>query len=128
MTIPSKHRDALTQLIIAPNPMPEERCLLVYPLHEWETVEKSIVAQPNTTEIRRLKRIFIGEAVEYVVDAQGRVLITPELREYAGLGKKVTLVGQGNKLEIWSDTAWAALHDNVGDETAFIETLEGLSF
>lgn len=131
MTVPSKHRDALTKLVIAPNPMPDEKCLVVYPLEEWEVVEKNIVAQPNTPAIRRLKRIFIGEAVEYVVDAQGRVLITPELREYAQLDKKVTLVGQGNKLEIWSEAAWAELHDNVGseeDEAAFVDALESLSF
>ncbi|MBS9781169.1 MAG: division/cell wall cluster transcriptional repressor MraZ [Gammaproteobacteria bacterium] len=131
MTVPSKHRDALTKLVIAPNPMPDEKCLVVYPLDEWELVEKNIVNQPNTKAIRRLKRIFIGEAVEYVVDGQGRVLITPELREYAELDKKITLVGQGNKLEIWSDAAWTALHDLVDDadaEAEYIETLEGLSF
>ncbi|PID66960.1 MAG: division/cell wall cluster transcriptional repressor MraZ [Gammaproteobacteria bacterium] len=131
MTVPSKHRAALTKLVIAPNPMPNECCLVVYPLDEWEAVEKNIVSQPNTKAIRRLKRIFIGEAVEYVVDAQGRVLITPELREYAGLDKKITLVGQGNKLEIWSDAAWTALHDSVDDKDAqaqYVETLEGLSF
>ncbi len=131
MTVPSKHRDALTKLVIAPNPMPDEKCLVVYPLEEWEKVESNIVSQPNNKAIRRLKRIFIGEAVEYVVDAQGRVLITPELREYAALDKKITLVGQGNKLEIWSEAAWAALHDlvdNEDTEAEYIETLEGLSF
>ena len=131
MTIPSRHRDALIKLVIAPNPMPEEKCLTVYPLNEWEIVENNIVAQPNTPEIRRFKRIFIGEAVDYVVDAQGRVLITPELRDYAGLDKKVVLVGQGNKLEVWNEADWAALHDNTGsraDDAAFIETLEKLSF
>lgn len=131
MTVPSKHRDALTKLVIAPNPMPDERCLLVYPLDEWEVVEKNMVSQPNSAAIRRLKRVFIGEAVDYVIDAQGRVLITPELRAYAGLGKKITLVGQGNKLEIWSEEAWAALHGHTGDadeQAAFVETLEGLSF
>ncbi len=131
MTVPSKHRDALTKLVIAPNPMPDEKCLVVYPLDEWEKVEQNIVNQPNTKAIRRLKRIFIGEAVEYVVDGQGRVLITPELRQYAELDKKITLVGQGNKLEIWSEAAWTALHNVVDDEDAeaeYIETLEGLSF
>ncbi|MBS9778251.1 MAG: division/cell wall cluster transcriptional repressor MraZ [Gammaproteobacteria bacterium] len=131
MTIPAKHRDALTKLVIAPNPVPDELCLVVYPLEEWEKVEAEIVASPNTKGIRRLKRIFIGTAVDYVVDGQGRVLITPELRDFAGLEKKVMLVGQGNKLEIWSDSAWAALQNSEVGEDAdaeYLDTLEGLSF
>ncbi len=131
MTVPSKHRDALTKLVIAPNPMPEEKCLVVYPLEEWEKIEQNIVNQPNTVSIRRLKRVFLGAAVDYVVDGQGRILITPKLREYAELDKKITLVGQGNKLEIWSEAAWDALNNVVDDEDAeadYIETIEGLSF
>ncbi len=131
MTVPSKHRDALTKLVIAPNPMPDEKCLLVYSQDEWEKVEADIVSKPNSKAMRRLKRVFIGAATEHVVDGQGRVLISPELREYAELEKKITLVGQGNKLEIWSEAAWAALNDIVDDEEAeaeYIDALEELSF
>ncbi len=131
IAIPAKHRDALTKLVIAPNPMPDERCLLVYALGEWQVVEDNIVAQPNSPQIRRLKRVFLGEAVEYVVDGQGRVLLTPELREFAGLDKKIKLVGQGNKLEIWSEAAYQALRnmeESEEDKAAYLETLESLSF
>ncbi|PIE45934.1 MAG: cell division/cell wall cluster transcriptional repressor MraZ [Gammaproteobacteria bacterium] len=131
IAIPAKHRDALTKLVIAPNPMPDERCLLVYALDEWQVVENNIVAQPNSPQIRRLKRVFLGEAVEYVVDGQGRVLLTPELREFAGLDKKVKLVGQGNKLEIWSEAAYQALRnmeESEEDKAAYVATLESLSF
>ncbi len=131
IAIPAKHRDALTKLVIAPNPMPDERCLLVYALDEWQVVEDNIVAQPNSPQIRRLKRVFLGEAVEYVVDGQGRVLLTPELREFAGLDKKVKLVGQGNKLEIWSEAAYQALRnmeESEEDKAAYVATLESLSF
>ncbi len=131
IAIPAKHRDALTKLVIAPNPMPDERCLLVYALDEWQVVEDNIVAQPNSSQIRRLKRVFLGEAVEYVVDGQGRVLLTPELREFAGLDKKIKLVGQGNKLEIWSEAAYQALRnmeESEEDKAAYLETLESLSF
>lgn len=131
MTIPSKHRDDLTKMVIAPNPMPDERCLVIYPLHEWQKVEAHIVSQPNTAEIRKLKRIFVGKAEEFVIDAQGRVLLPGTMREFAELGKKVVLVGQINKLEIWSESAWTALNgheDSADEEAKFTATLESLPY
>ncbi|PIE45655.1 MAG: division/cell wall cluster transcriptional repressor MraZ [Gammaproteobacteria bacterium] len=131
VSIPARHRDALSKLVIAPNPMPDEKCLVVYSLKEWERVEAEIVAQPNTKPIRRIKRVFLGGAVEYKPDGHGRVLLTPELRQFASLDKKIALVGQGNKLEIWSETAWIAMRDGEegeDEQTAFVNTLEGLSY
>lgn len=40
------------------------------------------------------------------MDAQGRLLLPPELREFAGLERDVVLVGQGNKFELWDEQAW----------------------
>ncbi|MGY0399443.1 MAG: division/cell wall cluster transcriptional repressor MraZ [Ostreibacterium sp.] len=131
MTIPSKHRDDLTKLVVTPNPMPDERCLVIYPLNEWKKVEESIVSQPNTTQIRKLKRVFVGKAEEFIVDAQGRVLLPASMRSFAGLDKKVVMVGQINKLEIWSESAWALMNgheDTQSGQTQFIDTLEKLSF
>ncbi len=109
MTIPSKYRDALTKLFVVSSPEPEDACLFVYPADVWETVQAGIVALPNTAAYKMLKRVFLGSAVEYVVDSQGRILLTPELRKSAQLEKKIALVGQGNKFEIWDEAAWQAL-------------------
>ena len=40
------------------------------------------------------------------MDKNGRVLIPPRLRDFANLGKRVELVGLGNKFEIWNEEAW----------------------
>lgn len=109
MTIPSKYRDVLTKLFVVSSPEPEDACLFIYPAEVWEKVQAGIVNLPNTPAYKMLKRVFLGSAVEYVVDAQGRVLLTPELRKSAHLDKKIALVGQGNKFEVWDESAWQAL-------------------
>ena len=50
--------------------------------------------------------LLVGFAVDSEMDAAGRVLVSPELRQYAALEKQVWLVGQGSHFEIWSDAGW----------------------
>ncbi len=131
ISVPAKHRDALTKLVVVPNPTPDEKCLLVYPLSEWESVEKSIVSQPNSPEIKKIKRFFLGQAVDYVLDGNGRVLLTQSLREQATLGKKAVLVGQGNKFELWDEAVWEEMKKEfIGDasDESVADVLETLVF
>jgi len=84
-----------------------ERCLLLYPLREWEVVQRKLEALPNIEEnTRRLQRLLIGHATDIDVDSQGRILLPAMLRDYGGLGKKLVLVGQGNKIEVWDADHW----------------------
>jgi MraZ protein len=55
---------------------------------------------------RRLQRLLIGHATEVELDGNGRILLPPPLREFAGLDKTVVMIGQGNKFEIWDETQW----------------------
>lgn len=85
----------------------EERCLLLYPLSEWEEIEKKLAVLPSfNPAARRIQRLLIGHAVDVEMDGQGRVLLPPLLREYAELQKRAVLVGQGKKIEIWDETHW----------------------
>ncbi|QSI76109.1 MULTISPECIES: division/cell wall cluster transcriptional repressor MraZ [Niveibacterium] len=109
LAIPSRHRDALTvmssgQLVITAHP---HRCLLVYPVPAWEPIRDKVLAAPSL-EARSalLKRLLVGFARDEEMDAAGRVLIAPELRQFAQLDKQVWLVGQGNHFELWSDAGW----------------------
>jgi MraZ protein len=45
------------------------------------------------------------------MDGQGRILVPPELREFAGLDKRVALVGQVNKFELWDADVWTRNRD-----------------
>jgi MraZ protein len=84
-----------------------ESCLLLYPLSEWEIVQRKLEGLPNINpQARLLQRLLIGHATDLELDANGRILLPALLRDYAELHKKVVLVGQGNKIEIWSDDKW----------------------
>ena len=86
----------------------EERCLLLYPLTVWEEIEKKIEALPSFNQLtRRIQRLLIGHATEVELDGNGRILVPPLLREYAHFSRRVVLVGQGKKFEIWDEKVWS---------------------
>ena len=84
-----------------------EKCLLLYPLPEWEVVQRKLESLANIGEKpRRLQRLLIGHATDIDLDSQGRILLPAMLRDFANLSKKLVLVGQANKLEIWNAEHW----------------------
>ncbi len=107
MAIPARHRDALltqTGLVLTAHP---HRCLLLYPAPAWEPIRAKILAAPSLeTQSAMLRRLLVGFAVDSEMDAAGRLLVPPELRQYAALEKQVWLVGQGSHFEIWSEAGW----------------------
>jgi MraZ protein len=109
MALPSRHRDALAggngKLVVTIDS--RERCLLLYPLAEWAAVEQRLIALSNMKRsARQLQRLLIGHATDIDLDSSGRVLLPPTLREFAGLSKRLVLLGQGNKIEVWSEEVW----------------------
>lgn len=85
----------------------EAPCLLLYPIAEWEVIERKIEALPSfDRSARRIQRLLIGHATEIELDGNGRLLVPPLLRDYASLEKQVMLVGQGKKFEIWDKGYW----------------------
>lgn len=115
IAMPSRYRDELLsrcagQLIVTIDAV--DRCLTLYPLSEWEIIEAKLRELPSLREeTRRLQRLLIGNAVDLELDGNGRFLVPPRLREYAGLDKKAMLVGQLNKFQIWDEDAWNAVSD-----------------
>jgi MraZ protein len=117
LAVPARHRDTLLErcaghLVITAD---ADRCLLIYPLPDWELIQQKLEGLSNLDpRVRELQRRLIGFAVDVDMDGAGRVLITPELRRYAQLEKNVVLVGQGKKFELWNDERWTQLIDNAG--------------
>lgn len=106
-------------------------CLWMYPLPEWEVLEKKIIELPAFNQIAsKLKRFLIGNAYECEMDAQGRVLLSEKLRNFATLQKKVVLVGQLNRFEIWNEAMWAKKEEQFMDaeDTEGLEDLVSLFF
>ena len=120
LVVPARHRDALLErcggsLVITAG---LDQCLLLYPRPEWEVIQQQLSALPNVDlRVRHMQRHLIGQAVDTPMDAAGRLLVTPELREYAQLEKDVVLVGQDNKFELWDREAWKALTQAPGGLT-----------
>ena len=126
VAIPKKYRDTLeqccaSQLVIT---IDKDRCLLIYPLPEWQEIERKLNKLPSFNKAARsLQRLYIGHASEVEMDVQGRVLLPAELRTFANLQKQAVLIGQGNKFELWDEEAWNRQRDAWLEETD-LENLE----
>jgi len=101
MTVPARHREVLKavaddRLTITKQP---KHGLLVFPRPAWETFRAKLLELPMSAEDWR--RIFLGSAMDVEIDASSRVLIAPELREWAGLERDVLLLGMGSRFELW---------------------------
>lgn len=114
MAIPTRHRAAINdgcdgQLVVTVDP---SHCLLVYQLPVWEELERRLIKLPALKpKARRLQRMLLGYATEVEVDGQGRILVSKELREFAGITRNAMLMGQGNKFELWDEEKMKAIRD-----------------
>lgn len=122
LAIPARHREALVaasggQLVLTAHP---HRCLLLYPAAAWEPIRDQVLATSSLNpQTAAIKRLLVGNAREETTDSAGRLLIAPELRQFAQLEKQVWLVGQGSHFEIWSDAGWQKQQDvflTMGDQ------------
>lgn len=114
LAIPTRYRSRLSeccdgQLVVT---IDRDRCLLLYPLPDWEDIERKIMRLPGLGEpTRGLQRLLVGHATECEMDGNGRILLPPPLRKLVPLGKRVVLIGQGNKFEIWDEQRWDEQRD-----------------
>ena len=100
LIIPAKLRDALGANFMVTKGL--DGCLSVYPMEQWAEFEAKLQALPmNQSSARAFARFFFSGATEGELDKQGRVMLPPNLREYASLTKDVVITGAGNRLEIW---------------------------
>ncbi len=115
MAMPARYREQLTNhcsghLVVTINI--NHRCLLLYPLPEWEQIEPQLESLPSfDNESERVKHLLMGHAKDIELDGSGRVLLSQELRQHAQLEKHVCLIGQGKKLEIWNRDIWNQQRD-----------------
>jgi MraZ protein len=112
MVMPTRYREQLVERAqgrVVVTVDSRDRCLLIYPLPEWELIETKLMSLPTLNEeARRLQRLMVGHAVDLELDGHGRILLPPELRDFASLERHGMLIGQGSKFELWSESTWAA--------------------
>ena len=113
--IPTRYRERIAarcggQLVVTVN---RDYCLLVYPLPDWEEIERKLVRLPSLNkQARRLQRLMVGYASELDLDGHGRILLPRELRDFASLERQAILIGQGNKFELWDEERWNEKRDS----------------
>jgi MraZ protein len=122
MAIPTRYRERLAarcegQIIVT---VDRDHCLLVYPLPDWEELERKLVRLPSMNKVaRRIVRIMVGYATEVDMD------------DFASLDKNGILIGQGNKFELWDEATWNDKRDawlSEDDDGELPAELESISF
>jgi MraZ protein len=109
MVMPTRYREQITELAQGHLVVTVDRdqCLLIYPLPEWEQTERKLMNLPSLNpQARRLQRLMVGYATDLEIDGHGRMLLPPELREFAKLERHGMLIGQGNRFELWDEARW----------------------
>jgi len=111
LAVPARYRERLTEICNGQVVVTIDRgyYLLLYPLPTWEEIEHKLVNLPSLhPQVRELQRLLVGHATEVAMDSHGRVLLPPELREFARLERDVVLLGLMNKFELWDKATWDA--------------------
>jgi MraZ protein len=130
LAIPTRQRDRLLELCggeIVITVDTQSPCLVIYPMPEWEEIEKVLDNLPSLKPgVRRLQRLILGYATDLKLDGNGRVLLPRSLRDYAELDKSLVLAGQGKKLELWSEDRWAEEMEAEIDPTELPEDVQNL--
>ena len=122
--IPAKLREELGQVLYVTLSM--DRCLSVYSEESWESLTDKVNALPYVRQ-RKMRPLF-AHAVRCEMDAQGRILLPQNLREWAGFEKNVTVVGCNNHAELWDSDNWNAVLEIETSPENIAAVLEELEF
>ncbi len=125
LAVPTRYRDRLAEscsgkLVVTISLL--ERCLVAYPYPEWQRIEASLESLPALdAKAQAISHLVIGHANECDMDGHGRVLVPPPLRDFAGLDKRVMMVGQVRKFEVWDEATWTARRDQLLGEVGELQ-------
>ena len=99
LNFPAKFRDAMGESFV---------------VLEW--VDGCLFALPMSEVDKLADKLDSDELMDSWADKQGRILLPAELREYAGLTRDVTIIGNRNHAEIWATDAWNARRAAITNE------------
>ncbi len=112
LAVPARFRETLADGVVLTRGI--DRCLTLYPMSTWRPLAERVSALPlSDPNARNFRRMVFAEAVDLELDSQGRILVPPELRRYAGLEREAIVVGVNTYIEIWSPAQWQAVSDEV---------------
>lgn len=122
--IPARLRDELGPTAYVTLSM--DRCLSVYSEESWNGLIEKVNALPYVRQ-RKMRPLF-AHAVRCEMDAQGRILLPQNLRDWAGLEKNVAVVGCNNHAELWDSESWKAVLEEETSPENIAAVLEELEF
>ena len=120
--IPAKYRTALGDSFYITRKM--ERCLAIYSEAEWTKMTDKLNTLPDSV-VGAIKQFLYSKTVSVTPDGQGRIVLPPELMQYAAIEKNAVIIGVGDHLQIWSDALWSE-KENAMDTAALMEQLRQL--
>lgn len=132
MAIPARHREKLIvscggRVVLTQYPF--DPCLALYSEPQWEVIANQVAGLSDAEPaVRKLKRLFLGQAVEMELDSSGRILVPPELRTLINLDRKAMLVGVMRRFEIWEESAWIASNETLDLSGELPESINALAF
>lgn len=126
MAVPARFRDELAAGLIVTRGV--DQCLAIYAVPEWDALAAKINALPiGDADARTFRRMMFAEAIDLVPDGQGRILIPPELRAFAGLEREAVVIGVHSFIEVWSPERWNAARETFdANGSAIVQRLAGL--
>lgn len=101
-------------------------CLSAYSMEKWESISDKVAGLP-AAKARDLKRFMFSSAAIVNCDKQGRVLVTPNLRAYAGLEKEIAVIGASDHVEVWDKDLWLE-RSGAMDSDSIAEAMDELGF
>ena len=120
--ITAKYRTALGDSFYITRKM--ERCLAIYSEAEWTKMTDKLNTLPDSV-VGAIKQFLYSKTVSVTPDGQGRIVLPPELMQYAAIEKNAVIIGVGDHLQIWSDALWSE-KENTMDTAALMEQLRQL--
>ena len=124
LTIPAKYRALLAAGLVVTRGFDQN--LMLFPMIGWEELAAKIAERPLSDEsVRDFRRRVFSGAVDLEPDRQGRILVPPYLRDFAGINGEVVITGMFNYLEIWAVDAWQNVRQSIenNDDAARWEDL-----
>ncbi len=90
-----------------------DKCIFMFTESEWRVQEQKFKNLSFTKqESRSFNRMFFSGADDVAPDKQGRFIIPPYLKEYAGIKRDTVIIGVSNRIEIWDKTQWASFFNS----------------
>ena len=104
-----------------------DTCLAIFPRVEWDRFANRVADLPITDAGARVfSRFVFSGAFEFLLDAQGRLVLPTALREFAGLNDEVVVVGSREHIELWDPHKWATYSASMNDADALAAHINNL--